>query len=114
MGTRTETASGSGPVNALCKAIDRITGFNGNLAYYSARATARGRDAVVAVFLKAEFGNSSYLGMAADADIIHASARGYLSAVNSHLRVDAARIEMLEFEALTARAGDNARVDDWV
>jgi 2-isopropylmalate synthase len=114
MGTRHETASGSGPVNALCKAIDRITGFNGNLAYYSARAASRGRDAIVGVFLRAEFGASSYLGMAADTDIIHASARAYLSAVNSNLRADAARIEMLEFEALTARAGDSGQVDEWV
>jgi hypothetical protein len=114
MGTRHETASGSGPVNALCKAIDRITGFNGNLVYYSARAVSRGRDAVVGVFLRVEFGSSSYVGMAADVDIIHASARAYLSAVNANLRADAARIEMLEFEVLTARAGDSARVDDWV
>ena len=114
MGARHETASGSGPVNALCKAIDRITGFNGNLGYYSARAVSRGRDAVVGVFLRVEFGASSYIGMAADVDIIHASARAYLSAVNANLRADAARIELLEFEALTARAGDSARVDDWV
>jgi hypothetical protein len=114
MGTRHETASGSGPVNALCKAIDRITGFNGNLVYYSARAVSRGRDAVVGVFLRVEFGSSSYIGKAADVDIIHASARAYLSAVNANLRADAARIESLEFEALTALAGDSARVDDWV
>jgi 2-isopropylmalate synthase len=114
LGIRNETASGNGPVNALCKAIDRVTGFNGNLAYYSARAASRGREAIVGVFLRAEFGSSSYVGMAADADIIHASARAYLNAVNCNLRADAARIEMLEFEALTARAGDSARVDDWV
>lgn len=113
-GTRTETASGSGPVNALCKAIDRITGLRGTLSSYSARAVSMGRDGVVGVFLRADFGVASFIGHAADTDIVQASAKAYLGAVNRNLHADAAQIEMLELEALTAGAGDSVRVDDWV
>ncbi|MEY4166388.1 MAG: hypothetical protein RIR52_212, partial [Acidobacteriota bacterium] len=78
----TESGSGDGPVNAVFEAIDRLTGFSGLLLDFTVRSITRGTDAVGEVFVHVEFGGTSYTGKAASTDIIDASARAYLNAVN--------------------------------
>src|SRR5215510_9546181 len=77
-----ESASGDGPVEAIYRAIDRITGVPGRLIDYSVRAVSSGKDAVGEVFVHASFDGQSFSGKAASSDIIDASARAYLNAVN--------------------------------
>ena len=77
-----ETASGDGPVNATVEAIDRITGFSGTLMDFKVHSITRGTDAVGEVFVHVEFGGTSYTGKAASTDIVDASARAYINAVN--------------------------------
>jgi len=77
-----ESANGDGPVEAIYRAIDKITSLRGRLIDYSVHAVSRGKDAVGEVFIHAEFEGKSFSGKAASSDIIDASARAYLNAVN--------------------------------
>ncbi|MEK7831159.1 MAG: 2-isopropylmalate synthase, partial [Acidobacteriota bacterium] len=81
----TQTASGDGPVNAVYQAIDKLCGMSGNLLDYTVRSITQGADAVGEVFVHVEFEGTSYTGKAASTDIVDASARAYLNAVNKAL-----------------------------
>jgi 2-isopropylmalate synthase len=73
-------------VDAALKAIDRLTDTRGRLIEYGLRAVSQGKDALGEVTLKADFGDGKLVtGRGASTDIIEASARAYLSAVNRHL-----------------------------
>jgi 2-isopropylmalate synthase len=81
-----DAALGDGPVDAALKAIDRLTKTSGTLMDYSLRAVSQGKDAVGEVTLKVDFGDKELVtGKGASTDVIEASARAYLNAVNRHL-----------------------------
>jgi 2-isopropylmalate synthase len=76
---------GDGPVDAALKAIDRLTDTKGKLIDYSLRAVSQGKDALGEVTVKVDFGDQQLVtGKGASTDIIEASARAYLNAVNRH------------------------------
>jgi 2-isopropylmalate synthase len=77
-----DSAIGDGPVDSALKAIDRITGVEGKLVEYNVHSVTGGRDAVGEVFMKVDFEKASFIGKAASLDIVDASARAYLDAVN--------------------------------
>jgi 2-isopropylmalate synthase len=77
-----DSAIGDGPVDAALKAIDRITGIGGRLMDYNVHSVTRGKDAVGEVFMKVDFGRVSFIGKAASTDVVDASARAYLNAIN--------------------------------
>ena len=77
-----ESAYGDGPVDSACRAIDRITGMRGRLLDYRVSSVTSGKDALGEVFVHVSFAERSYTGKAASLDIIDASARAYLNAVN--------------------------------
>ena len=77
-----DSAIGDGPVDAALKVIDRITGIEGRLMDYNVHSVTRGKDAVGEVFMKVEFGKVSFIGKAASTDVVDASARAYLNAIN--------------------------------
>jgi len=97
---RVSCALGDGPVAAAYTAIDQITGFVGRVLDYSIRAVSRGRDAMGEVSVHVDFGGRSFTGKAASTDVVDASARAYLHAVNKGLGL-AQALEAAE----TARAG---------
>src|SRR3954469_7995035 len=77
---------GDGPVDAALKAIDRLTKTRGRLIEYSLRAVSQGKDAIGEVTVKVDFGDKELVtGKGASTDIIEASARAYLNAVNRYL-----------------------------
>lgn len=82
-----DSACGDGPVDATLKTIDRITGVAGDLRDYSIQAVTRGEDAVGEVSMTVAFGkNRNYVSAkAASTDIVEASAKAYVNALNSHL-----------------------------
>ena len=49
---------------------------------YTVRSVTGGADAVGEVFMKVDFGKISFIGKAASLDIVDASARAYVDAVN--------------------------------
>ena len=81
-------STGDGPVDAVLKAIDLITGKRGKLLDYQLRATTSGKDAVGEVTLKASFsGGEPLIGRGASTDVVEASAKAYLNAINRALTV---------------------------
>jgi 2-isopropylmalate synthase len=77
---------GDGPVDAALKAIDRLTSTHGKLLEYALRAVSQGKDALGEVTVKVDFGGGKLVtGKGASTDVIEASARAYLNAVNRHL-----------------------------
>jgi len=79
---RTDAAIGDGPVDAICKAIDRITGMTCELRDYTLQAVSKGKDALGEVHVEVACGDDVQTGRAARTDILEASARAYLAAVN--------------------------------
>jgi 2-isopropylmalate synthase len=77
-----DSATGDGPVDSVLKAVDRITGLEGKLLEYTVQSVTGGADAVGEVFMKVDFGKISFIGKAASLDIVDASARAYVDAVN--------------------------------
>ena len=80
--TLVETASGDGPIDACYRAIDKITGTQGRLLDYTVTSVSKGKDALGEVFIHVRLNGRGYTGKAASVDIIDASARAYLNAVN--------------------------------
>lgn len=83
---------GDGPVDASLKAIDRLTKTRGKLMDYSLRAVSQGKDALGEVAVKVDFGDGEIVtGKGASTDVIEASARAYLNAVNRFLSEGSAK-----------------------
>ncbi len=84
--SRQESATGGGPVDALYLAIDRAVGQEFRLLDYSLRAVTGDRDALgeVTVRLRDAAGRSS-IALGTSTDVIEASARAYMAAVNKLL-----------------------------
>jgi 2-isopropylmalate synthase len=77
-----ESGWGDGPVDAAYKAIDQITKMQGRLTYYSVRGVTAGKDAVGEVVLKLEVDGHTVMGKGTSTDVIEASVRAYLNAIN--------------------------------
>jgi len=77
-----ESGIGDGPVDAVLAAIDAITGIKGRLQDYSLRAATSGKDAVGEVSVKVDFDGRIVSGKGSSTDVIEASARAYVSALN--------------------------------
>jgi len=83
-GTVTEEAAcGDGPVDAAFKAIDKITGIsNLKLSDYSLSAITGGKDALGEVTVRVEYEGRTFIGRGLSTDIIEASVKAYINAVN--------------------------------
>jgi len=79
-----ETSTGAGPVDAVYKAIDNIVKSDIRLVDYTIQAINGGTDAQgeVTVRIKSPKSDQIYVGHGGDTDIIVASAKAYLSAIN--------------------------------
>ena len=78
----TDAATGNGPVDAVCKAIDRVIGVPNELVDFNVQAVTEGLDSMGEVTIRVEKDGRVYLGRGASTDIITASAKAYLSAIN--------------------------------
>ena len=77
-----EAACGDGPIDAAYKAIDRVTGLKANLLDYSIRSVTGGKDALGEVMVKIETEDGIVTGRGVSTDIIEASAKAYINAIN--------------------------------
>jgi 2-isopropylmalate synthase len=78
-----DAACGDGPVDAVFKTIDRLTKIPGKLLDYSVRSITKGKDAVGEVRVKIRLKDGRVVfGKGASTDIIEASAKAYLHAIN--------------------------------
>jgi 2-isopropylmalate synthase len=75
-------SSGDGPVDAVFKAIDKITGTKCELQDYRIEAVTQGKDALGEVSLKLKAKGRVVTARASSTDIIESSARAYINAFN--------------------------------
>ncbi len=77
-----DASTGDGPVDAAYKTIDRITKVKCRLLDFSLRAVTSGKDALGEVTVRLRGGQTVTTGRGTSTDIIEASAKAYLNAVN--------------------------------
>ena len=82
-------ATGTGPVDAAYKAVDKVVAIHGDLAEFNVKAITRGIDAIgeVTVRITGEDGRVC-TGRGADTDIIVSSAKAYVNAINRMIQTD--------------------------
>jgi 2-isopropylmalate synthase len=73
---------GDGPVDATYKIIKKLVKTNSNLLKFSINSITRDMDAQGEVFVKLEEKGHTVIGKGADTDIIVASAKAYINALN--------------------------------
>jgi 2-isopropylmalate synthase len=77
-----DAALGTGPVDAVYKAINRIVQVPNQLTEFSVKSVTEGIDAIGEVTIRIEADGRSYVGRGGDTDIIVASAKAYMNALN--------------------------------
>jgi 2-isopropylmalate synthase len=79
---REGAAIGDGPVDAVCRAISKVTQSSAKLTRYEIRAMTSGTEALGEVTVHLEDGGRKVMGRGASTDIIEASAKGYIDGLN--------------------------------
>lgn len=79
---RQAAACGDGPVDAAYEAIREAIGFSPKLESYSIRAVTSGKEALGEAMVKISDNNRVYIGRGISTDIIEASAKAYVNAIN--------------------------------
>jgi len=85
-----EAATGDGPVDAVFKCIERITGVKARLRDFHIASVSAGEDAQGEVVVVVEHEGRTYRGRGLSTDIVLASAEAYLEVVN---RISAGRLQ---------------------
>lgn len=80
--TLSDTAKGNGPVDATFKCIERITGLECKLLEFDLKAVTKGKDALGEALVRIEHDGRIQTGRGTSPDIVEASARAYLNAIN--------------------------------
>ncbi len=87
----TEAAVGDGPVDAVYKAITVAVGLHNNLQEFSVKSITENTEAQGEVTIRIEVDGRTYTGRGVSTDIIVASAKAYLNAINRKLADQADR-----------------------
>ena len=82
------TSKGNGPVDAVFSCISKVVGFSPKLKLYNINAITPDSDAQGEVAVKLEHLNKEFIGKASDIDIIVASAKSYINAINKILNFE--------------------------
>jgi 2-isopropylmalate synthase len=80
--TLADAALGTGPVDAVYKAINRIIRVPNRLIEFTVKSVTEGIDAIGEVLIRIESDSVIYTGRGAATDIIVASAKAYMNALN--------------------------------
>jgi 2-isopropylmalate synthase len=83
------SAEGDGMIDAACQAIRFATGVEGRLTDFNVSSVTGGVDALGDVIIQLEADGVKVSGRGVSTDVVEASARAYLSAVNKVVRVRA-------------------------
>ena len=92
----TDAATGTGPVDAVYKAINRIVHVDNTLTEFRVDAVTEGIDAIGDVTIRIEADGSVYIGRGSDTDIIVASAKAYMNALNRLVSVSDATVAVTD------------------
>ncbi|HVB96180.1 MAG TPA: 2-isopropylmalate synthase [Chloroflexota bacterium] len=80
-----DSATGTGPVDAVYKAVNRLINWENRLIEYSVQSVTAGLDAIGEVTIRIESDGRVFGGRGADTDVIVASTRAYVNALNKLL-----------------------------
>ncbi len=75
-------ATGDGPVDAVYRALEKVTGVSAKLRDYQIASVSNGEDAQGEVTIEIEHSTGVYRGRALSTDIIEGSARAFLDVMN--------------------------------
>lgn len=78
----TDSCHGTGPVDAVYRAINRIVDVPNELIEFSIQSVTEGIDALADVTIRIRQGNDIYTGRGANTDIVVASGKAYIHALN--------------------------------
>ena len=84
----TDAATGTGPVDAVYEAINRVVQVPNVLTEFRVDAVTEGIDAIGDVTIRIEKDGKTYVGRGSDTDIIVASAKAYMNALNRLLTME--------------------------
>jgi len=79
---KADAALGAGPVDAVYQAINRVIGVPNELIEFAIKAVTEGIDAIGEVTIRIRSDGQVFTGRGADTDIIVASAKAYMNALN--------------------------------
>ena len=85
--TVVDAATGTGPVDAVYRAINRVIGVDNKLTEFRVDAVTEGIDALGDVTIRIESEGDAFVGRGSDTDIIVASAKAYMNALNRAMAV---------------------------
>lgn len=80
-----ESSVGDGPVDAVFNAIERALNIKPTVESYNVRSVTSGRQALGEAIVRIREGENSFNGRGTSTDIIEASAKAYLQAINHFL-----------------------------
>jgi len=83
-----DAATGDGPVDAIFRAVERLTGVSLQLTDYQIRSVTGGKEAQGEVRLEARYGDRTVTGRGVSTDVLEASARAFVNAINRALGRD--------------------------
>ncbi|BEV36557.1 2-isopropylmalate synthase [Synechococcus sp. M16CYN] len=81
-GENTISAVGTGPVDAVCHALNLLADIPNNLVEFSVKSVTEGIDAMGEVTIRLRHDSSLYSGHAADTDVVVATAMAFVNALN--------------------------------
>ena len=77
-----ESSTGDGPIDAVFNAIERALAIESEVESYNVRSVTSGRQALGEVLVRIRSMSKSFTGRGVSTDVIEASAKAYLSALN--------------------------------
>lgn len=77
-----ESATGDGPLEAIFSAMERITTISPKLDDYTLKSVSEGEDAQAESNVKVTIDDKTFNGRGVDVDVVAASAKAYLDAIN--------------------------------
>lgn len=96
--TATDASTGDGPIDAIYSAIQRITNIEAELLDYRIRAVTEGKDALGEVQVEIQHKDIRVRGRGASTDVIEASARAYVAAINRIRSLERRQVNQPETE----------------
>ena len=95
-----QVSRGEGPIDAAFNAIDRIVKMDSHLENWSMQAVTEGEDALGEAVSKITCNGHRITGRGLSTDILEASIRSYLNAINKAIAIE--RRDSLETQRLRA------------
>lgn len=87
-----EASTGSGSIEALYNTLEKCVNGSVHLLDYRIQSVGAGRDALAQVFVKLNYNGKETSGRGLAQDVLEASAKAYLNAVNRVIYMDAVTV----------------------